>query len=81
MDQKQFIEQAVDQKEKEIVELSDKIFDYAETGFHEFRSAKLYQQMLEAEGFSVEMGICGMPTAFQALRVFAEGGGRQCVDL
>ena len=29
MDQKQFIEQAVDQKEKEIVELSDKIFDYA----------------------------------------------------
>lgn len=66
MDQKQFVEQAVDQKEKEIVELSDKIFDYAETGFHEFRSAKLYQQMLEAEGFSVEMGICGMPTAFQA---------------
>ena len=27
MDQKQFVEQAVDQKEKEIVELSDKIFD------------------------------------------------------
>lgn len=39
---------------------------FAETGFHEFETAKLYQQVLEKEGFAVEMGIAGMPTAFKA---------------
>ena len=47
-------------------EVSDRIFDFAETGFHEFETAKLYQQILEKEGFAVEMGIAGMPTAFKA---------------
>ena len=35
MDKKEFVLKAVADKKDLIVEVSDKIFDYAETGFHE----------------------------------------------
>ena len=57
---------AVVRHEDEIVKLSDSIFDFAETGFQEFQSAALFTEMLKADGFTVESGIAGMPTAFTA---------------
>ncbi len=66
MDKKKFILDAVDSKKDKIIELSDRIFDFAEIGFHEFRSAELFEKMLREEGFTVETGIDGMPTAFKA---------------
>ena len=72
MNRKEFVLNAVSRKQDLVVEVSDRIFDFAETGFHEFETAKLYQQVLEKEGFAVEMGIAGMPTAFKA----AYGSGR-----
>ena len=66
MNRKEFVLNAVSRKHDLVVEVSDRIFDFAETGFHEFETAKLYQQVLEKEGFAVEMGIAGMPTAFKA---------------
>ena len=66
MDNKGFILDAVGSKKDKILELSDRIFDYAETGFHEFNSSELFEKMLEEEGFTVERGIDGMPTAFKA---------------
>ena len=66
MNRKEFVLNAVSRKQDLVVEVSDRIFDFAETGFHEFETAKLYQQVLEKEGFAVEMGIAGMPTAFKA---------------
>ena len=66
MDKKEFVLKAVADKKDLIVEVSDKIFDYAETGFHEFKTAKLYEDVLKKEGFQVEMGVGGMPTAFKA---------------
>lgn len=71
MDRKQFVIQAVEEKRDLIVKVSDQIFDYAEIGFHEFRTAKLYEETLKNEGFQVEMGVGGMPTAFKAS--FGEG--------
>lgn len=42
------------------------IFDFGETAWREYRSAAWYVDRLRAEGFSVEEGSGGMPTAFCA---------------
>lgn len=55
MDKKEFVLKAVADKKALIVDVSDKIFDYAEVGFHEFKTAKLYEEVLKKEGFQVEM--------------------------
>lgn len=50
-------------------ELSDwcaTLFDYAEPAWREYRSAAWYVERLKAEGFTVEEGSGGMPTAFCA---------------
>ena len=44
MDKKEFVLKAVADKRALIVDVSDKIFGYAEVGFHEFRTAKLYTE-------------------------------------
>ena len=71
MDKKQFVIQAVEEKKHLILDVSDRIFDYAELGFHEFKTAELYEKVLKDEGFQVEMELGGMPTAFKA--VYGEG--------
>jgi aminobenzoyl-glutamate utilization protein B len=42
------------------------IWDLAETAWREHRSAEWYVGKLRAEGFTVEVGSGGMPTAFSA---------------
>ena len=42
------------------------IFDYGESAWREYRSSAWYVERLRAEGFSVEEGSAGMPTAFCA---------------
>lgn len=42
------------------------IFDHGETAWREYRSAAWYVERLRAEGFTVEEGSAGMPTAFCA---------------
>jgi aminobenzoyl-glutamate utilization protein B len=42
------------------------VWDYAETAWREYRSARFYADLLRAEGFEVEEGSGGMPTAFCA---------------
>ncbi len=42
------------------------IFEYGETAWREYRSAAWYVERLRAEGFAVEEGSAGMPTAFCA---------------
>ena len=66
MDKKQFVNNVLDGKKSLVVSVSDQIFDFAEIGFHEFKTATLYEKVLKEEGFEVEMGIDGMPTAFKA---------------
>lgn len=67
MDNKKFVMDAVDRHRDLIVDVSDQIFGFAETGFHEFKTAKLYEQVLKEQGFDVQMDIDGMPTAFKAV--------------
>ena len=51
---------------KRLIEISDAIWGFAELGFVEFRSSELLASELEAQGFIVERGVAGIPTAFVA---------------
>jgi hypothetical protein len=44
----------------------DKIFSFAELGFHEVETSKYLVSLLRENGFEVEEGISGMPTAWWA---------------
>lgn len=52
----------IDENRKHIVELSDRIWEYAELGLVEDKSNKLLADELERQGFEVERGVAGMPT-------------------
>ena len=43
-----------------------KIWGYAEVGFQETKSSALLQEQLKKEGFAVQAGAAGIPTAFVA---------------
>ncbi|MEW6547136.1 MAG: M20 family metallopeptidase [Bacillota bacterium] len=49
-----------------LVELSDRVWQFAELGLQEHRSAAVLAHALEAAGFRVQRGVAGMPTAFVA---------------
>jgi len=49
-----------------VIELSDKVWEFAELGLIEFKSSALLVGELEKQGFRVECGVAGMPTAFVA---------------
>jgi aminobenzoyl-glutamate utilization protein B len=71
---------AVDSVEKhraELVQISDQIWGYAETALREVRSAKLLADYAEKQGFKVERGVAGMPTAFIA----SYGSGRPILGI
>ena len=57
---------AIDEKNELIAEVADSIWDYAELSMQEVKSAALFVKVLKEEGFQVEEGICGIPTAFSA---------------
>lgn len=61
---RQRIAEIIDQKSDLFTNVSDRIWEYAETRFEEFRSAELLCKTLEAEGFTVEKGVAGIETAF-----------------
>lgn len=44
----------------------DSIFSFAELGYHETSTADYVTQLLEKEGFQIQRGVAGMPTAFVA---------------
>ncbi|CAN5168568.1 M20 family metallopeptidase [soil metagenome] len=63
---KQKIVTSVEAHEAEMIALSDKIWALAETAFEENESAKLLANYAEEQGFKVERGVAGIPTAFVA---------------
>jgi aminobenzoyl-glutamate utilization protein B len=49
-----------------MADMSGKIFRWAEPGLREYRSAELLIDYLREQGFGLEVGVAGMPTAFIA---------------
>ena len=68
---------AIDEKKALVAEVADAIWDYAELSMQEVKSAALFVKVLKDEGFQVEEGICGIPTAFSA----SFGSGRPVIGL
>jgi aminobenzoyl-glutamate utilization protein B len=56
----------ISDNERMIVEASDKVWELAELGLVEEKSSKFLAKVLEDHGFTVEMGVAEMPTAFVA---------------
>ena len=46
--------------------LQKRIFRYAEIAYDEYESSRMWCQFLESQGFKVERGVGGIPTAFIA---------------
>ncbi len=60
------IEKLVEGKERKFFEISDKIWAVPELFFQEYKSAAILIRALKDEGFNVDEGIAGLPTAFVA---------------
>jgi aminobenzoyl-glutamate utilization protein B len=56
----------VDENQERLAEISDEIWEYAELGYVEFKSAELLADEIEKHDFKVERGVAGIPTAFVA---------------
>ena len=68
---------AIDEKKELVAQVADAVWDYAELSMQEVKSAALFVKVLKDEGFQVEEGICGIPTAFSA----SFGSGKPVIGL
>jgi aminobenzoyl-glutamate utilization protein B len=57
---------SVDSKAKPVQEMVDMVFSFGELGFQEFETSKYLTGVLEKNGFTVEHGVSGIPTAWMA---------------
>ena len=76
---KQFVTTEIDMKANGYKQVARDIWGYAELGFQETKSSERLQDILRKEGFTVEAGISGMPTAFVA--TYTQGVGGQVVGI
>ncbi|MCC6368638.1 MAG: amidohydrolase [Bryobacterales bacterium] len=56
----------IDGMKKQTQVMVDTIFSFAELGFQEFETSRYLTTMLEKQGFRIERGIAGIPTAWTA---------------
>jgi aminobenzoyl-glutamate utilization protein B len=68
---------SIEKHKTELIKLSDQIWAFAETALREHRSSKLLADYAEQQGFKVERGVAGMPTAFIA----TYGQGRPLIGI
>ena len=56
----------IDGMKKQAQVMVDSVFSFGELGFQEFETSKYLTGILEKEGFRIERGVAGIPTAFVA---------------
>jgi len=56
----------IDEHKDEFIEVADKVWQYAELGLVETKSSKLIAEKLRENGFEVQHGVAGMPSAIVA---------------
>lgn len=64
---KQKINNFLDSNKQDFFDISTYIGENPELGHEEYKSSKILAERLKDYGFKVEMGICGLPTAFEAV--------------
>lgn len=67
----------IDAKAKLIQVMVDQVFSYGELGFQEIETSRYLTGILEENGFKVERGVAGIPTAFVA----KWGSGKPVISL
>ena len=58
--------QMVEARSKQVQEIVDMLFSFQELGFQEFETQKYITTLLAKEGFTIEKGVAGMPSAWTA---------------
>jgi aminobenzoyl-glutamate utilization protein B len=56
----------IDGRQKQVQVINDMLFSFSELGFQEFETTRYLTELLEKEGFRVQRGVAGMPTAWVA---------------
>jgi aminobenzoyl-glutamate utilization protein B len=56
----------VDGMQENIQKMNDTVFSFAEPGFQEFETSKYLTGILRQNGFTIQEGVAGIPTAFTA---------------
>lgn len=76
-DYKAQVRDEVEAMRKQTQVMIDMVFSFGELGFHEVETSKYLTGILEKEGFTIERGIAGMPTAWMA----SWGSGKPVIAL
>jgi len=71
------IEESVANHKADLIKISDSIWSNAETALEEYKSSKILADYAELNGFKVERGVAGMPTAFVAIY----GSGKPVISI
>ena len=74
---KREVAQDIDTRARFTAQMVDQIFSYAELGFQEFETSKYLVNLLKENGFTVQEGYAGIPTAFLA----TWGSGKPVISL
>src|SRR4030088_2292425 len=67
----------IDAMKKQAQVMVDSVFSFGELGFQEFETTKYLTAILEKEGFKIERGVAGIPTAWMA----SWGAGKPVIAL
>ena len=71
------VAQEVDGMREDIQKMNDTVFSFGELGFQEFETSKYLTGILRKNGFTIQEGIAGIPTAFMA----SWGSGKPVIAL
>lgn len=66
MSELQFVEKVLEEKKEKIFDVSNKIWEFSELPYNEYKSSNLLIEVLEMEGFKINKCVAGIPTAFTA---------------
>ena len=66
--------QAIDVRKEELLRIADYICDNPEVGLKEYKASVFLSEYLRQNGFSVELGVGGLDTAFRAVWENGTGG-------
>ena len=64
----------IDARSKQVQEIVDMQFSFGELGMQEFETQRYLTGILEENGFEIELGVAGMPSAWTAR--WSNGTGR-----
>lgn len=66
-------QQMVEARSKQVQEIVDMLFSFQELGFQEFETQKYLTNLLQKEGFTIEKGVAGIPSAWTAKWSYGTG--------